>query len=125
MKWFGRKGSTDTGSLKLSQSDRERQSLTKIKDMCSIANESAEKTGLNPHGDESRAERHRFDSAKRMSIKLLDDITNVQERDDALVIIIELCMKANDLGTGIKLIKSVRNQTVRDQLLKEYPVDFY
>jgi hypothetical protein len=125
--WIGRRlqRRIETGPDKQVKADRERQALSKIKDMCSIATESAEKIGLNPHGEESKADRLRFDSAKRISVELLDDITDIPSRDDALVRIIELCLKANDLETGISLIKSVQTASIRERLLKEYPVEFY
>jgi hypothetical protein len=126
VKWFRLlKGRAGADASKLSQADHERQSLNKIKDMCAIAKESAENTGLNPHGEESKKDKQRFDSAKRVSMQLAMKISDAEYRDDALVHIIELCMKANDLEIGIKLIRSIQNQTIRERLLKEYAVEFY
>jgi hypothetical protein len=126
VKWFGLwKGRSGADASKQSLADHERQSLKKIKDMCSIAKESAENAGLNPHAEESKRDRQRFDSAKRISMRLAMKISDARYRDDALVDIIELCMKANDLEIGIKLIRSIQNQKIREQLLKEYAVEFY
>jgi hypothetical protein len=127
VKWFGLwKGRRGADASKLSLlADHERQSLKKIKDMCSIAKESAENAGLNPHAEESKRDRQRFDSAKRISMRLAMKISDARYRDDALVDIIELCMKANDLEIGIKLIRSIQNQKIRERLLKEYAVEFY
>jgi hypothetical protein len=126
VKWFGLlKGRTGADASKLSQADHERQLLKKIKDMCAITKESAENAGLNPHGEESKKDKQRFDSAKRVSMQLAMKISDAEYRDDALVQIIELCMKANDLKIGIKLIRSIHSKTIRERLLKEYAVEFY
>ncbi len=124
MKWFKFLSKTRSPSAS-TVIDRERQALNKIMNMCSIAASSAESAGLNPHADETKAAKQRFESAKRMSLQLAREITDVSRRDAALEQIVELCMKANDVQSATTLIKGIQTETIRERLLKEYPVDFY
>ena len=105
--------------------DGERQALNKIINMCSVATASAESAGLNPHADETKAAKLRFESARRMSLQLAQEITDASQRDTALELIVELCMKANDVHTATTLIRGIQTATIRERLLKEYPVEFY
>jgi hypothetical protein len=105
--------------------DSERQALNKIMNICSVATASAETASLDPHADEAKSARHRFESAKRISLQLVDEIADTSRHDAALEKIIELCIKANDVRTATKLIKDIRTATIRERLLNEYPTEFY
>ena len=124
MKLFKRswKAQADTSPSKIGG---EAQSLNKIINMCTVATASAERAALNPHADESKGERQRFESAKRMSLQLAKEITDVSYRDAALEHIVELCMKANDLETARILISGIQTEVIRERLLEEYPTSFY
>jgi hypothetical protein len=93
--------------------------------MCEVAAPSAESTALNPHADESKGSRQRFESAKRISLQLAKEMTDVSCRDAALEHIVELCMKANDLETARILIGGIQTGSIRERLLEEYPTSFY
>ena len=129
MKWFKKSSKARTGtamsSAAASNVDREAQALTKIINMCSVATASAESAALNPHAELSKGEWQRFESAKRMSLQLAKQITDVSYRDAALEQIVELCMKANDLATARVLIGGIQTVMIRERLLEEYPVAFY
>jgi hypothetical protein len=107
MKLFKRslKVNTQRSSSKI---DGEAQVLNRIINMCSVATASAESAALKPHADEAKGERQRFESAKRMSLRLAKDITDVSSRDAALEHIVELCMRANDLETARILIGGIQ-----------------
>jgi hypothetical protein len=119
------KARADTARSSSSSFGDEAQALNKITSMCSVATASAESAALNPHADESKSERQRFESAKRMSLRLAKEITDVSYRDAALEHIVELCMKANDLETARILIGGIQTGMIRERLLEEYPVSFY
>lgn len=80
---------------------------------------------MDPLADELKSARRRFESARRMSLQLAQEITDTTDRDAALEQIVELCMKANDVHTATKLIKGIQTAAIRERLLKEYPTDFY
>jgi hypothetical protein len=124
MKLFKRswKAQADTSSSKIGG---EAQALNKIINMCTVATACAERAALNPHADESKGERQRFESAKRMSLQLAKEITDVSYRDAALEHIVELCMKANDLETARILIGGIQTGIIRERLSEEYPTSFY
>ena len=82
-------------------------------------------SSLNPLADETKNAKQRFDSARKMSLQLAQQITDASQRDAALEQIVELCMKANDVHTATKLIKGIQTASIRERLLKEYPTDFY
>lgn len=124
MKWFK---SFLKGRSRLSPAvlDGERQALNKIINMCSVATASAESAGLDPHADDAKSARRRFESARKMSLQLAQEIRDPFHRDAALQQIVELCVKANDVHTATKLIKGIQTVSIRERLLKEYPTDFY
>ena len=124
MKWF-KFSLKNRSALSPAVLDGERQALNKIINMCSVATASAVTAGLDPHADEAKAARRRFESARRMSLQLAQEITDASHRDAALQLVIELCMKANDVHTATKLIKGIQTATIRERLLKEYPTEFY
>jgi hypothetical protein len=119
------KARADSARSSSSKTDAEVQALNKIISMCSVATASAESAALNPHADESKGERQRFESAKRMSLQLAKEITDVSCRDAALEHVVELCMKANDLETARILIGGIQTATIRERLQEEYPTSFY
>ena len=127
MKWLKKSAKARTGVAQSSAAklDGEAQALNKIKSMCSVATAAAESFGLSPHADSSKGDKQRFESARRMSLQLARDMTDVSYRDAALECIVELCMKANDLETARILIKGIQTVMIRERLLGEYPVDFY
>jgi hypothetical protein len=124
MSFFKRSSKADA-ERSSSTIDGEAQMLNKIISMCNVAATSAESAALNPHADESKSARQRFESAKRMSLQLAKEITDVSCRDAALEHIVELCMKANDLETARILIRGIQTELTRERLLEEYPVSFY
>jgi hypothetical protein len=124
MKLFKRSSKADT-KRSPSEIEGEAQALNRIINMCSVAAASAESAGLNPRADEAKGQRQRFESAKRMSLQLAKDITDVPCRDAALEHIVELCMKANDLETARILIVGIETRMIRERLLEEYPTSFY
>jgi len=129
MKWFKRRLKpplstvpTPATDLKI---DAEALALTKIRNMCAVATASAESVAQSSHDDLSKSERQRFESAKRMSLELAKNITDVSYRDSALHHIVELCLKANDIETARILVRGIQTGTIREQLLEEHPVIFY
>jgi hypothetical protein len=125
MKLFKRSSKAQADTAQSSKIDGAAQLLNKIVNMCSVAAASAESAALNPHADLSKGERQRFESAKRISLQLAKEITDVSCRDAALEHIVELCMKANDLETARILIGGIQTEVIRKRLLEEYPVSFY
>jgi hypothetical protein len=93
--------------------------------MCAVATASAERFAQSSYDDLASGERRRFESAKRMSLELAKDITDVSYRDAALQHVVELCMKANDIETARVLVRGIQTGMIREKLLEEYPVIFY
>jgi hypothetical protein len=100
--------------------------LTKIRRLCEVATASAEIVGRRAVDQETmKHEKQRFESAKRLSLELAKCLGDELHRDTALRLIVELCMKANDLAAANILIRGVQTGAIREQLLEEYPIAFY
>ena len=130
MKWFKKslKAQNSAGhqaSVPDPKFEAEARALSKIENMCAVVTASAESFALSPHDDLAKNEKRRFESAKRMSLELAKDITDISYRDVALKHIVELCMKANDIETAMILVRGIQTSMIREQLLEEYPVAFY
>ena len=129
MKWFKRLPKAANSAVLASAPDPridvEAQALAKIRNMCAVATASAESVAQSSHDDLAKGERYRFESARRMSLELAKNITDVSYRDTALQHIVELCMKANDVDTARILVRGIQTGIIREKLLEEYPVAFY
>jgi hypothetical protein len=129
MKWFKKlreaPNSTVPDLVPDPKIDVEAQALRKIRNMCAVAAASAEGFAQSSYDDLASGERRRFESAKRMSLELAKDITDLSYRDAALQQIVELCMKANDIETARVLVRGIQTGTIHEKLLEEYPVIFY
>jgi hypothetical protein len=129
MNWFGKSPKLPNSPVPAPGSDlkldAEARALTKIRNMCAVATASAESVAQSLHEDLSRGERQRFESAKRMSLELAKGMTDVSYRDSALELIVELCMKANDIETARILVRGIQTGMIREKLVEEYPVVFY
>ena len=129
MKWFKKRRAAPNGTLAdlvpNPKIDVEAQALRKIRNMCAVAAASAEGFAQSSYEDLARGERRRFESAKRMSLELAKDITDLSYRDDALQHIVELCMKGNDIETARVLVRGILTGMIREKLLEEYPMIFY
>ena len=129
IKWFKKLPKAPHGTVPTCASDPkidvETQALTKIRNMCAVATASAESVARSSYDDLTKGEKQRFQSAKRMSLELAKDITDVSYRDTALQHIVELCMKANDIETARILVRGIQTGMIREELLEEYPVIFY
>jgi hypothetical protein len=131
MKWFKQQASPKPPNVTSHEAasdpkiDAEAQALTKIRNMCAVATANAVSFAQSSHDDLAKAERRRFESAKRMSLELAKNITDVSCRDSALHQVVELCIKANDIETARILVRGIQTGAIREQLLEEHPVIFY
>jgi hypothetical protein len=102
------------------------QLLTKIRSLCEVAAASAEVVGRRVADEETlKQEKHRFESAKRLSLELTKGIADEFYRDTALQLIVELCMTANDVTAASILVRGIHTGIIRERLLGEHPVAFY
>jgi hypothetical protein len=128
MKWF-KKLQVSPNEMPASMVDSkvqiESQMLAKIKNMCAVTSASAESVAQSSYEDLAKGEKQRFESAKRMSLNLAKNITDVSCRDTALRHIFELCMKANDTETARILVRGIQTGSIREKLLEAYPLAFY
>jgi hypothetical protein len=129
MKWFKKPQTKANVPLLASPSDlafdSEARALNKIRNMCAVVTASAESVSQSKYDDLAKYERQRFESAKRMSLELAKNITDVSYRDNALYHIVDLCIKANDIETARILVRGIQTGTIREELLEEHPVIFY
>jgi hypothetical protein len=105
--------------------DSDEQALSKIRSLCAVVMADAGRVARSYHDDRTKAEKLRFESARRLSLHLTKTIVETSLRDAALQQIIELCMTANDLDTPRILVRGIQSGEVREKLLEEYPVIFY
>jgi hypothetical protein len=105
--------------------EADEQALSKIRGMCAVARTSAASVAQAVHTDVTRVGRHRFASAKRMSLELAKTISDASCRDAALRHIIELCMAANDIEASSVLVQGIQSKPIREELLQAYPNLFH
>ena len=129
MKWFKKRLNAPLSTVQDSTSDLkfddDVRALTKIRNMCAVVAASAESLAQSSYEDLAKAERQRFESAKRMSLELARNITDASYRDSAIHHIVELCMTAKDIDTARILVRGVQSGSIREQLLEQHPVIFY
>src|SRR3978361_2326507 len=125
MSWFKRQATQSSAPDTDARPAADAQALLKIHNRCAVAAPSAESVAHSAYEDLSKAEKQRFESAKRMSLVLAKNITDASYRADALHRIIELCMNANDEGTARILVRGIQSELIREKLLEDYPVIFY
>jgi hypothetical protein len=101
------------------------QALSRIRSLCAVARASAESVAQANDADLTRVERLRFASAKRISLELAKTISDAAYRDVALVRIIELCMRANDLEASKILVQGIQSEPIRQELFLAYPNLFH
>jgi hypothetical protein len=128
MMWFRKQPKAAHNAVSVSADSKlaaDTQTLAKIRNMCAVTTASATSLAQSSYDDLAKSEKQRFQSAKRMSLELAKDITDVSCRDTALQSIVELCMKANDIETARILVRGIQTGVVREKLLEEYPIAFY
>jgi hypothetical protein len=129
MKWFKKRLNAPLSTVQDSASDLkiddDARALTKIRNMCAVVAASAESLAQSSYEDLAKAERQRFESAKRMSLELARNITDASYRDSAIQHIVELCMTAKDIDTARILVRGIQSGAIREQLLEQHPVIFY
>jgi hypothetical protein len=129
MKWFKKRLNAPLSTVQDSTSDLtiddDARALTKIRNMCAVVAASAESLAQSSYEDLAKAERQRFESAKRMSLELARNITDASYRDSAIHHIVELCMTAKDIDTARILVRGIQSGAIRERLLEQHPVIFY
>ncbi len=102
----------------------------RIRDICRSAADSAEKmAGLagrpdkkNNDGKQQKYEAERYERAARAAMEIAMKISDDLMRDLSLRQIVGLCATANDLKTARILLRAIQAQSIRDDVLSEYPV---
>jgi hypothetical protein len=127
MKWFKGHSKNVPVAIPASESglrqDVDARTLARIRNVCAAATESAASASTSPD-NLAKVQRQRFESAKRMSLKLAKTIVDASCLDSALHHIIELCMDANDIESPRILVRGIQSSAIREQLLEEHPVIF-
>jgi len=77
----------------------------KIREICRAALESAEKVGG-------------FARRPDIAMKISDDLL----RDSSVRQIVDLCMKAEDMRTARILLRAIQAASIREEVMKDYPV---
>jgi hypothetical protein len=97
----------------------------KIRDICNSAADSAEKVGGlagRPDNQKNKYETERYERAAKtameIAIKIVDDLM----RDSAVRQIVHLCVKANDLKTARILLRAIRAESIREDVLNDHPI---
>jgi hypothetical protein len=119
MRWFNRRKPKEPWDEVVDLPIDDFEAARRIRHICNSALGSAEKVGGRVGGSEFETERFKraAKAAMEIAIKISDDLL----RDAALRQIVALCMKANELRTATILCRAIQAESVKDDVLNEYP----
>ena len=93
----------------------------RIRDICRSATDSAERVG-HPDKGKIKSDTERYERAARAAMEIAMRISDDLLRDSSVLLIVRLCMTANDLRTARILFRAVHAASIREDLLHEYPM---
>ena len=107
------------------------EAAERIRHICRSATDSAEWLGgVAPRGDAARrsppkqheTESARYQRAAKAAMEIAMKVSDELMRDAAVREIVELCLKAGDIKTAKILFRAIQSPTIRDPVLREFPV---
>jgi hypothetical protein len=97
----------------------------RIRDICRSALDSAEKVASFAGRRENKKQQSEFEryeraakAAMEIAMKISDDLV----RDSSVRQIVSLCMKAENLKTARILLRAIQTASIREDVLRDYPV---
>ena len=101
------------------------QAAHKIREICRSALDSAEKVaGLAGRSDDKKdkSDAERYERAAKAAMQIAIKISDDLMRDSSVRLIVNLCMKANDLRTARILFRAIQAVSIREEVLNDHPM---
>lgn len=131
MRWFGKEKPGEIWEQAIASPAGDIEAAETIRKICRSAAESAAFVGgfaarsdiarpaiQKKHEEESARYQRAARTAMEIAMKLSDELM----RDAAIKDIVELCLRANDTRTAKILFRAIQAPSLREGILREYPV---
>lgn len=124
MRWFGKTSQTEIWDEPVAGPVGDIEAAHRIREICRSAAGSAEKTGgaADRSGRKVRQEAERYERAAKAAMEIAMKVSDELMRDAAVCEIVQLCMKANDVRTARPLFRAIQARSIREDVLKQYPL---
>jgi len=128
MKWFSKEVPKEVWEEATSSPLGDIEAAEKIRTICRSVADSAAAVATRGGGGKKAAEKQferdseRYQRAARAAMEIAMKVSDELMRDAAVREIVELCMKAGDLKTAKILFRAIQSPTIRDPVLREFPV---
>jgi hypothetical protein len=125
MKWFSKTKPREIWDEPVQGPIGDIEAAHRIRDICRSAADSAEKVaGFSGRQDNKKhiIEKERYERAAKAAMEIAMKISDDLLRDSSVRQIVSLCVKANDLRTARILFRAIQAISIREEMLREYPI---
>jgi hypothetical protein len=131
MRWFGKEKPREIWEEAIESPLGDIEAAERIRNICRSAADSAAVVGgfaAGPDKGKKAAqnklefESERYQRAAKAAMAIAMKVSDELMRDAAVKEIVELCLKANDLKTAKILFRAIQSPSIRDPVLRDYPV---
>jgi hypothetical protein len=125
MGWFNKAGRREIWDEEIRWPIGDIEAAHKIRDICRSAADSAEKMAGpagRPDDKKNKFEAERYERAARAAMEIAIKISDGLLRDSSVRQIVNLCVKANNLGTARILFRAIQSASIQEDVLNEHPI---
>ena len=123
MQWFRRVQRTEVWDEAIVWPIGDIEAAKRIREICRTAADSAERVGAAADRTHRKikGEVERYERAARAAMEIAMKVSDELLRDAAVRQIVELCLKAGNVTTAKTLVRAIQAQSIRDDVLREFP----
>ncbi len=125
MRWFNRERQPDVWEVADEQPLGDIEAAHKIRNICAAAGAIADKlvaAGTRDAEQRLAADAARYQAAIKRALEIAMQISDDSMRDVSVILIIRLCVKVDHLKTAKVLLRVIRSEKSRAELVAEHPV---
>ena len=125
MRWFNKEKQPDVWEIADDQPLGDIDAAHKIRDICGAAGAIAEKlvaAGARDAEQRLAADAARYQAAIKRALEIAMQIADDSMRDVSVSQVIRLCVKVDHLKTARVLLRAIRSEKMRAELLADHPV---
>ena len=121
MRWFQKPQEPDVWEVADNRPLGDIEAAQKIREICSAAGSIADKVAAGGRRAEQGNETERYQAAIKRALEIAVKISDDSMRDVSVSQIIALCMKVDLLKTAKILVRAIKAERTREELITEYP----
>ena len=121
MRWFQKSQEPDVWQVADNRPLGDIEAAQKIREICSAAGSIAAKVAAGGRRAEQGNETERYQAAIKCALEIAMKISDDSMRDVSVSQIIALCMKVDLLKTAKILVRAIKAERTREELIAEYP----